>query len=162
MSLQSSAPRGYLKEYRAELNEDDMDVLSVLNDLISDTTEAMVHKLQTQQYKAVLVACVQMEKVDATGRSTVTSPFFRSKAQTVLQALEVEDVLKSSIDHIIQKLEAWIREGSGWVVIQVKSVHLDIARYRPMRISSYLPLPKSIAASRSFVNMRNRDDQCLK
>ena len=52
--------------------------------------------------------------------------------------------------------------GSGWVVDRVEVLWLDIARYQPLRGGSYIPLPAAVRLKKAVVNVKNKDDHCLR
>ena len=58
-------------------------------------------------------------------------------------------------------LEKWTQRGSGWVVNQVHTLWLNIARYQPLQGRSYIPLPAAVQNKKTVVNVKNRDDHCL-
>ncbi|MEW8687337.1 MAG: hypothetical protein AB2556_16115 [Candidatus Thiodiazotropha sp.] len=62
----------------------------------------------------------------------------------------------------LETLAKWTRRGSGLAVEQVLTLWLDITRYRSLRGGSYLPLPAAVKATKAVVNVKNRDDDCLR
>lgn len=44
----------------------------------------------------------------------------------------------------------------------MESGHVNTSRYTPVAGSSYLPLPPELAAKQAIVNVKNRDNECLK
>ena len=82
--------------------------------------ETMVHELGIQQFKAVLVLCVTVEKPNAAGAIIYASPFFRSQPMTVLNVSNIPDLLTAAFDGITAKVDAWVQGGSGWAVSNVK------------------------------------------
>ena len=38
-------------------------------------------------------------------------------------------------------IDAWINEGSGWIVESIESQYINISTYRPLSGSSYMNLP---------------------
>ena len=61
-----------------------------------------------------------------------------------------------------ESLEKWTQRGSGWAVDQVHTLWLDIARYQPLRGGSYIPLPAAVKNKKAVVNVKNKDDHCLR
>ena len=59
-------------------------------------------------------------------------------------------------------LEKWTQRGSGWVVDRVETLWLDIAWYQPLRGGSYIPLLKAAQSKKAVVNVKNKDDHCLR
>jgi len=51
--------------------------------------------------------------------------------------------------------------GSGWSLDAVQNLELKLAAYQPFASSSYVPLPKVLAAKKAVLNIQNEDEQCL-
>ena len=71
----------------------------------------------------------------------------------------MEPVLRPRLQKTLEKLT---QRGSGWMVVQVRKLWLDIARYQPLRGGSYIPLPKNLQDKKAVVNVKNKDDHCLR
>ena len=44
----------------------------------------------------------------------------------------------------------------------METLWLDIARYQPLSGGSYIPLPTSVSSKKAVVNVKNKDDHCLR
>ena len=64
-------------------------------------------------------------------------------------------------DNLVQQLDSYQTNGSGWVIRNLIYLDLYIAEFDPLRASSYLPMPQSLKFRRSFVNVRNKDLKCF-
>ena len=42
------------------------------------------------------------------------------------------------------------------------SLNLHTVKYVPLGGSSYIPLPKFLAAKKAIINLKNKDDECFK
>ena len=51
---------------------------------------------------------------------------------------------------------------SGWVVERIQIAYVNVARYQPLRGGTYLPLPANLAKKKAIINVKNRDNECLK
>ena len=58
--------------------------------------------------------------------------------------------------------QGWTLRGSGWVVDRVEVLWLDIARYQPLRGGCYIPLPAAVRLKKAVVNVKNKDNHCLR
>ena len=45
---------------------------------------------------------------------------------------------------------------------QVLSINLNVARYKPLKGSSYIELPKALVSNRAIVNVKNTDNECFR
>ena len=75
---------------------------------------------------------------------------------------DVERKLKARINELKEKLAEWTERGSGWIYNGLKSVYLDFSRNDPIRGGSYIPLPPKLKAKQAIINVKNKDDDCIK
>lgn len=88
------------------------------------------------------------------------SQFIVTKATT---RAEVERQYKKTIDEIKGAfVEAWDADGSGWEFDRVESSYLNTSVYAPVAGSSYIPLLRELAAKTAIINVKNRDNECLR
>ena len=59
-------------------------------------------------------------------------------------------------------MEHWNNEGSGWNVEKIELFYVKIARYDLLVVGSYLPLPANLGKKKAIVNVKKRDNECLK
>ena len=64
--------------------------------------------------------------------------------------------------HLLELLEKWTQRGSGWIIDRVEALWLNIARYQPLRGGSYIQLPAAVRNKKAVINVKNKDDQCLR
>ena len=112
--------------------------------------------------KFQLALKVPLRKQGAAGTEEFTDPVLHHKQKVLFQASEIKATLDEAISHLLELLEKWTQRGSGWVVDQVQTLWLDIARYQPLRGSSYIPLPAAVRSKKAVVNVKNKDDHCLR
>ena len=77
-----------------------------------------------------------------------------------------EKNIKEKFDEFIEitkgEVEHWNSEGSAWNVEKIELFYVKIARYDPLGGGTYLPLLANLAKKKAIVNVRNRDNECLK
>ena len=66
------------------------------------------------------------------------------------------------IENTEGEIEAWSQMGSGWEIVRITIAYVNVARYQPLRGGTYLPLPAKLASKKAIINVRNRDNECLK
>ena len=86
----------------------------------------------------------------------------RHKQEALLPASETSEDLNKAIPHLLELLEKWTQRGSGWVVDRVQTLWLDIARYQPLTGGSYIPLPAAVRSKKVVINVKKRNDHCLR
>ena len=91
------------------------------------------------------------------------SAYFNSTSQTIINQMEINEALQMSKQNILNKIAQWISEGSGWTVQSVDNHYLNIAKYEPMKGSSYIQLPNELRNSKKgLINMKNEDNECFR
>ena len=74
--------------------------------------------------------------------------------------------IKMEFDSFVEtmkgEIEAWSARGSGWVFDRIMVAYVNVARYQPLRGGTYLELPQKLKNKKAVINVRNRDEECLK
>ena len=92
--------------------------------------------------------------------------YFRENEPQVFNANDDENEIEEYFDNIFEiingKIEAWVAEGSGWEVEKIELVYVNVARFQPLRGGTYLPIPTKLKNKKAVMNVRNKDNECLK
>ena len=89
--------------------------------------------------------------------------YFNSKAQIIINNVEIPGVLQTSKQQILKMIAQWVSEGSGWTIQSVDNHYLNIVQYQPMKGSSYIKLPQELRNSKKgLINMKNEDNECFR
>ena len=112
--------------------------------------------------KFQLALKVELVKVNPDGSEEFMEPVLRHRQEAVLNENEITTALEETFPRLQETLEKLTQRGSGWMVVQVRKLWLDIARYQPLRGGSYIPLPKKLQDKKAVVNVKNMDDHCLR
>ena len=80
-------------------------------------------------------------------------PHFRGKCQTALKIEDIEEGMNESIKKMYNSFIAYQRQGSNWTVDKVVDVTIHMVRYRPLRESSYIPLPIKLRSKHAITNV---------
>ena len=89
--------------------------------------------------------------------------YFNSKAQTIINNIEIPEPLQLTKQKILNMIAQWVSEGSGWTVESVDNHYLNIVQYQTMKGSSYIKLPQELRNSRKgLINMQNKDNECFR
>ena len=81
---------------------------------------------------------------------------------TILSAHAIDVAVQKAFTEIQKRIEKWTRQGSGWTVTKVLNVYLYFAKYTPLKVGSYIDLPKYLKEKKAIVNVKNQDNECLK
>lgn len=87
---------------------------------------------------------------------------FKTKNRSILAASSTNAVLETMIEKMCREENEYEGKGSGWTLSSVDGFLLRISRYRPLRGSTYIPLPNEIVKKRAVINPKNyNDNNCL-
>ena len=70
-------------------------------------------------------------------------------------------ILSRMLREIMKKLADYQRNGSGWYFKEVISFEIHTVGYKPIKGSSYIPLPDFLMRKKAIINMENKDDKCF-
>ena len=63
---------------------------------------------------------------------------------------------------MLNLLDIWINEGSGWMIDKIGGLYINISNYEPLLGGSYISLPKALNNSmKSLKNLTNKDHKCF-
>ena len=83
---------------------------------------------------------------------------------TTKVTLKINDryFIEDSFEELINRIDQWISESSGWIIDKVESFYIHIANYEPSSGSSYIPLRKELNnPMKGLINIRNKDLKCF-
>ena len=78
-----------------------------------------------------------------------------------LESTDVKFILSQMIKEILEKISIFQENGSGWYFKEVSSLEIHIVDYKPIKGSSYIPLPEFIMKKKSIINIQNKDNKCF-
>ena len=111
-----------------------------------------------------VLVCLMEQKITGDGKLSITvqdKAYFNSDTHINLESTDVKEILAQVIRTILEKINIYQQNGSGWYFKEV--IHLEIytVNFNPMRGSSYIPLSYWIMRKKAIVNIRNTDDKCF-
>ena len=157
-----NALKGYTKSYEIGIKNNKDPLVQMQN--TRKTTESHINTLLNEMkgLKYVETLKVTFEK-QSDNEIVKKSAYFNSKPQTIINQMEIADLLQSSKQQILNKIAQWISEGSGWTIKSVDSHYLNIVKYKPLKGSSYIQLPQELRNSaKGLINMKNEDNECFR
>ena len=109
--------------------------------------------------KARLYLNCIMKRTDPAG--TIIRKFaFHSIGQKIITEAtdphEIYNEMRDEIEEELQKVEQ--AEGSGWVFVEVENLTLYTDIWDPLKVGSYIDLPKELKNKNAIVNMKNEDN----
>ena len=89
--------------------------------------------------------------------------FFNGKAKTITKPNDIEPELSISRQEILNTIDKWVSEGSGWVIDRIDSHYINVTLYKPLNGSSYIELPTELRnPKKGLINIKNKDDECFR
>ena len=87
----------------------------------------------------------------------VNNGFFKSKALEIINENDIQTAISEAGNELINRISEWISEWSGWVIKSDDKYEIDISKYKPLKGSSYLPLPDKIKNKKATINKENKN-----
>ena len=95
--------------------------------------------------------------------SIYKTAFFNGKAKTITKVDDIEPELNMSRQEILNVIDKWVSEGSGWVIDRIDSHYLNVTLYKPLNGSSYIELPTELRnPKKGLINIKNKDAKCFR
>ena len=88
--------------------------------------------------------------------------YFNSIAKTIINENEIIESIQTSNQEILNGIAVWLSEGSaGWTVESVDDQYINIVKYKPLKLSSYIKLPPELRnPANGLINLQNNDNEC--
>ena len=150
------ALKAHAKSYEIEL----LDNLNPLNHftrtkaLVESHLENLLKDKKGFKFIETLEVTFEKDTIDSkTGKrvSIYKTAFFYGKAKTITIPNDIEPELNMSRQEILNAIDKWVSEGSGWVIDRIDSHYLNITLYKPLNGSSYIELPTELRNSKKIV-----------
>lgn len=103
---------------------------------------------------------ISMRKDQIQGPPTYSDTTFYHEQIPLLNENEID--LQDPFDNLSKIIESWTNQGSGWVIERVEYLRLNIAKYQPLHSGSYIDLLAYLKNKKAIVNVKNKDDNCLR
>ena len=95
--------------------------------------------------------------------SIYKTAFFNGKAKIVTKVDYLEPELNMSRQEILNTIDKWVSEGSGWVIDRIDNHYINVTLYKPLNGSSYIELPTELRnPKKGLINIKNKDDECYR
>ena len=151
--------RGYGETYEVEIinNKNLSDSLSVSKNSIKKLFDELLR--EKRGFKYIISVKITLKKPTNDNEFDPKTLHFNSTVKTVInQRYHLND----SFEEILNLLDIWINEGSGWVIDEIKGLYINISNYEPVLGGSYVPLPEELNNSmKDLINLQNKDHKCF-
>ena len=157
------ARSGYLKSFLVDI-VDDLDPklqfyltkLAINNLLASELDEHKGLKINE-------ILTIKLEKQVSEDETEVKTNYVHRDALAIISSDDIDSALENGRAILLNRLDKWVNQGSGWVIKSIEKHELSIARYQPLTGSSHIQLPQCFRNSMSgLINLQNKDDECFR
>ena len=104
-------------------------------------------------------------EIERNGETQEMSHYFKEDQPHVFNRYDkelIEQKYQEFMGRIKGEIENWSLRGSGWEVESIEIAYVNVAKYHPLRGGTYLPLPADLAKKKAIINVKNKDNECLK
>ena len=162
------ALKGHVKSYDIEL-QDNLNPLKHFTKtkaLIKSHLEDLLKDMKGFKFIETLEVTFEKDNIDSkTGKrvSIYKTAFFNGKAKTITKPNDIKPELSMSRQEIMNAIDKWVSEGSGWVINSINNHYINVTLYKPLHGSNYTELPIELQNSaKGLINMKNKNGECFK
>ena len=116
----------------------------------------------------MILVCIMEKQENVKGSRKIetseTKSYFNTETYINLESTDVKVILSQMIKEILEKIRPksmFQMYGSGWYFKEVSGLEIHIVDYKPIKGSSYIPLPDFILKKKSIINIQNKDNKCF-
>ena len=159
------ALKGHAKSYDIELldNLNPLNHFTKTNAMVESRLENLLKDMKGFKFIETLEVAFEKDTIDSKTRKHVSiykTAFFNGKAKTITKPNDIDPELNMSRQEILNMIDKWVSEGSGWVIDHIDSHYINVITYKPLHGSSYIELPTELRNSKKgLINMKNKDEE---
>ena len=155
----ASSVNGYFKRWDIKIANPE-DYHQMLEEYCQESSIILTEVLKLHPVKVQAIVTVGFEHSHPEGVDYVESTF-----RTIIEPIAFGDDIVAYMSRVKaqqqMQIEKFQRLGSGWTYSSLVSAHLDIAKYIPLTIGSYIEVPKKVKAMKSTLNIKSTDYRCF-
>ena len=164
----NEALKGHAKSYGIELqdNSNPLNHFTKTKALVESHLENLLKDMKGFKFIETLEVTFEKVTIDSkTGKcvSIYKTAFFNGKPKTITKTNDIGQELSMSRQEILNMIDKWISEGSGWVIDRIDSHYINVTTYTPLHGSNHIELPTELKNSKKgLINIKNKDDECFR
>ena len=118
---------------------------------------------ENKNTKTKMIFVCQMQRTDLkTGETIEVDADFHSDIEINIAEKDKKKLLDKMIARIEEVLANFQQSGSNWVFQQIRRLEIHFANWKPIRGSTFIPLPTRLQNKKGVINIKNEDNQCFK
>ena len=131
---------------------------------VFSTVEEMLKNNRNTKIKMILV-CL-LERISVKTDKGVEEleefeAFFSTRNYINLESTNIEKLVQKCFSKILNDLDDFSSNGSGWYFKEVLRLEVDTVKFNPTKGGSYIDLPSWIKDKKAIVNIKNKDEKCF-
>ena len=165
----NKALKSHAKSYKIELqdNLNPLNHFTKTKAFIESHLESLLKDMKGFKFietlEVTFVMKITTDSINKTTSLIYKKAFFNGKAKTITKLNNIEPELNISRQEILNMIDQWVSEGSGWAIDHIDSHFINITLYKPLNGSSYMELPTELRnPMKGLINMKNKDDKCFR
>ena len=140
------ALKGHAKSYQIELqdNLNPFNYFTKTKALVELHLEGLLKDMKGFKFIEMLTIMFmknKVEKLDSINKiKTIVykTAFFNGKAKIITKANDIEHELSMSRQEILNMIDKWVSEGSGWVIDRIDGHYINVTTYKPLNGSNHM------------------------
>ena len=152
--------RGFLKTYRIN-DQEGQDQTTFINHIRHNVAKFLSERKKPLQVKFIFTC--EFRKGVLEEEMTYNYGYFHTNVERMMEDTNIGELYERMTRECLEKTEKFQNKGSGWQFASVVSFDINVDPYKPLRGSSYFPLPAKLAAKKAIINVKNmKDNECFK
>ena len=94
--------------------------------------------------KFITTSVLEFKKIENDDETKYTTFYFNSKAETIFNESDIDDIFESFYTMIISNIPKYLGKGSGWIIDSVVDHIINVSKYNLLASSSYIKLPTEL------------------
>ena len=165
----NKALKNHAKWYRIEIQDylNPLDHFTNTKAFVESHLESLLKDMKGFKFietlEVTFVKKITTDSINKTTSLIYKKAFFNGKAKTITKPKDIEPELNMSRQEILNVIEEWVSEGSGWAINHIDSHYINVTLYKPLNGSSYMELPMELKnPKKGLINIKNKDDECFR
>ena len=152
--------KGFLKTYRIN-DQEGQDQVTFINHIRHNVIKFLSERKKPFQVKFIFTC--KFRKGVSEEEMTYSDGYFQTNIERIMEGTDLVEMYERMTKECLEKIEKYQNKGSGWQFEEVVSFDVNVDPYKPLRGSSYFPLPAKLAAKKAIINVQNKkDNECFK
>ena len=152
--------KGFLKTYRIN-DQEGQDQTIFINHVRHNVIKFLSERKKPFQAKFIFTC--KFQKGISEEEMTYNFGYFHTNVERMMEGTDLDELYERMTRECLKKIEKFQNKGSGWQFASVESFDINVDPFKPLRGTSYFPLPKKLAAKKAIINVQNtQDNECFK